>query len=206
MSTTFTLDPAGRRATATSTKAGTDTTTTVRHYTDTSDSPGYAVKTTGTATPVTTWYGASIGGDLGLEITDDAAMLTLIDPLGSTATTITLPAIDEPLQLGALGTWDEYGNTITNPAQTGAITYGWLGGKERAQDATGLTLMGARLYNPVTGLFTAVDPVDGGNTTAYSYPQDPINQSDLDGQTKKKKKGFWSRNWKWFAAGGWSLE
>ena len=41
--------------------------------------------------------------------------------------------------------------------------------------------MGARLYNNITGHFTSVDPVPGGNTTAYTYPQDPINQYDLDG-------------------------
>jgi hypothetical protein len=56
--------------------------------------------------------------------------------------------------------------------------------------------MGARLYNKVTGLFTSVDPVTGGNTTAYTYPQDPINKLDLDGQ-----RSWWSKNWKWVAAG-----
>lgn len=48
--------------------------------------------------------------------------------------------------------------------------------------------MGVRLYNPVRGAFTTVDPVAGGNTTAYAYPQDPINKVDLDGKAKKKKK------------------
>lgn len=193
VTTTYTLDAAGRRHTAT-TVSGTTTTSVVRHYTDGSDNPGYATKTTGSGDSITTWYGASIAGDLGLEITDTAATLSLIDPIGSIATTITLPAIDQPLQLGALGAWDEYGNPITTPTQTGAITYSWLGGKERAQDTTGLTLMGARLYNPTTGLFTSVDPVDGGNTTAYTYPQDPINSYDLDGRINWRKVGRWA--WK----------
>lgn len=42
--------------------------------------------------------------------------------------------------------------------------------------------MGVRLYNSVTGHFTSVDPVIGGNTTRYTYPQDPINQLDLTGK------------------------
>jgi RHS repeat-associated protein len=40
----------------------------------------------------------------------------------------------------------------------------------------GLTLMGVRLYNPVTGLFTSLDPVEGGNANAHTYPADPINK------------------------------
>ena len=46
--------------------------------------------------------------------------------------------------------------------------------------------MGARLYNSVTALFTSVDPVRGGNTTAYTYPQDPINFTDPSGREKEK--------------------
>lgn len=54
--------------------------------------------------------------------------------------------------------------------------------------------MGARLYNPTTGLFSSVDPVPGGNTTAYAYPQDPINQFDLNGQWKWAKKALrWTK-------------
>ena len=83
-----------------------------------------------------------------------------------------------------LGVYDEYGNTITESEtqHTGALPYGWLGGKERATDVSGLMLMGVRLYNSVTGQFTSVDPIVGGNSTAYAYPQDPINHYDLDGR------------------------
>jgi RHS repeat-associated protein len=66
------------------------------------------------------------------------------------------------------------------------------GSGDYVDEATGLMLMGVRLYNPNTGLFTSVDPVPGGNTTAYTYPQDPINKFDLDGKAwgwaKKLKK------------------
>ncbi|MBI9113701.1 hypothetical protein JAV76_01580 [Sanguibacter sp. YZGR15] len=53
--------------------------------------------------------------------------------------------------------------------------------------------MGARLYHTVTGLFTSIDPVTGGNITAYAYPQDPINQYDLDGL-----------KWNWRKIGRWA--
>jgi len=188
--TTYTLDPSGRRSGETTTGSDSDTTV-VRHYTDTSDNPGWAVITTGTKT-TTSWYGASIGGDLGIETlyttdTGDnteatAANLTLADPLGSAVASIPIPAAGTAVQLGAVGSWDEYGNTLTTPADDDAINYAWLGAKERATNAvTGLVLMGARLYSSTTGLFTSVDPVTGGNTTAYAYPQQPVDEYDLDG-------------------------
>jgi RHS repeat-associated protein len=61
--------------------------------------------------------------------------------------------------------------------------YGWLGGKQRSADALGgVILMGVRLYSPALGRFLQVDPVPGGNATAYDYcAGDPVNCTDLDG-------------------------
>ena len=42
--------------------------------------------------------------------------------------------------------------------------------------------MGARQYDPVTGRFLEVDPVEGGTPNDYVYPTDPANQSDLNGR------------------------
>lgn len=53
--------------------------------------------------------------------------------------------------------------------------------------------MGARVYNQTTSLFSSVDPVYGGNTTAYIYPQDPINHTDLDGKWRRWARKAW--NW-----------
>jgi RHS repeat-associated protein len=69
-----------------------------------------------------------------------------------------------------------------------APTYGWLGAYQKAEDnLSGLVLMGARTYDPVTGLFTESDPVLGGNVNAYTYPPDPENSNDLSGE----KCGGW---------------
>lgn len=177
--TTWTLDPAARRSVETSTGATTGTLT--RHYADTSDNPAWA--TTG---GTTTRYTSSIGGDLGASTTTadetTTTVLDIVDPHGNIATTLTTDGT-----VNALSVYDEYGTTLTANPDAGALTYGWLGAKERATTSTGLLLMGVRLYNPVTGLFTSVDPVPGGNTTAYTYPQDPLNKYDLDG------KSWWSR-------------
>lgn len=42
--------------------------------------------------------------------------------------------------------------------------------------------MGVRLYNARRGLFTSKDPVLGGNETAYAYPTNPVDRSDLSGK------------------------
>lgn len=47
--------------------------------------------------------------------------------------------------------------------------------------------MGVRLYNPTTGQFLSPDPIDGGNVTSYTYPQDPINVMDTTGATSYGK-------------------
>jgi RHS repeat-associated protein len=75
---------------------------------------------------------------------------------------------------------DEFGNATAN---TPVGRYQWLGAHQRSNDAPGgLILMGARLYNPETGMFATPDPVAGGNLTAYGYPADPVNDFDLTGE------------------------
>lgn len=186
--TTFTLDAAQRRAAQTTVTAG-STTTVQRHYTDSSDNPGWATATTDGSEPVVSRYVSGINGDLAATVTGSRVTLDVVDPLGSIATTVTLDGATRTV--AGLGVYDEYGNAITSGPSTGAVSYGSLGGKERATDSSGLVLMGVRLYNSVTGLFTSVDPVEGGNETIYGYPNDPVNKLDLDG-----RKGWWSRNWK----------
>jgi RHS repeat-associated protein len=192
--TSYTLDGANRRLNQTETTGGT-TNTLVRHYTDSGDNPTWSVDITGTTT-TTTRYNELINGDLGLTFdtagSTTAAQLALDTPRGDTATTITLPTgATNPTGTAATGidTWTdytEYGIPRQPPATTpGGVTgigYGWLGAEERATLDTGLTLMGARMYNPTTGTFTSLDPIYGGNDTTFSYPNDPVNKSDITGE------------------------
>ena len=130
--------------------------------------------------------------------------LTVTNPHGDVVTTIPVGDANSVTGISAWSDYTEYGTPRT-PATTGRVEgaagYGWLGGKERSTPAGtfGLTLMGARLYNPVTGRFTTTDPVHGGNPNTYTYPTDPINMTDLSGlwswgkRKWRQAKGAWSR-------------
>ncbi|GAA1381522.1 hypothetical protein GCM10009638_27320 [Luteococcus sanguinis] len=191
---TFTLDGAGRRLVQDATVGpvvvpGAVTGTVVRHYTDASDNPAWTVEVRdGVAT--TTRFGALTGEGLGITFTTTVgtttAELALAGLRGAVNATVKLDGTQPASGIDVWNDWDEYGQ----PAQPATTTvggaagagYGWLGAHERATlDALGITLMGARLYNSATALFTSLDPVYGGNDTAYGYPNDPINSLDLNG-------------------------
>ncbi|MBC7269122.1 MAG: hypothetical protein H5T76_10410, partial [Streptomyces sp.] len=215
--TTFTLDVLARRhVTTTSTGTGsTAVTTTVRNqYDDTSDSPAWTTTQTSTGGgapgPVQTLrFTGGIDADLTAIITGTGeTTLNLNNPGGHLAATVSIPA-DQTSGTAAtgIGSWNdytEYGapkHTTTaagSPATTSAGGYGWYAEKQRHTSAATaeLTLMGVRLYNRVRGLFTATDPIPGGNTNTYTHPTDPINQQDLDG-----KFGLSTKTWKRIGVG-----
>jgi len=190
-STTYTLDPVGRRLQATTapSSGGTATATVVRHYIDTSDNPAWITDTTADSV---TRYGESLGGDLGTQITTNGvsatpvttARISLVDPHSDLAATVTLPAAGNATGIDSWSDTLEYGTPRAGtPTPTDPGRYNWLGGEQRATDASGLVLMGARLYNPMTGQFTSPDPVPAGSATAYDYAYgDPVNITDLDGR------------------------
>ncbi|WP_291278304.1 RHS repeat-associated core domain-containing protein [Galactobacter sp.] len=182
--TSITQDPAGRRLNLSTTGTGaTQSGVEVKHYVDDSDNPGYTTRTQGTEA-ITTRYESTIGNDLALTITGDRVDLAVNNPHGDTVTTIPLTGEDAGTGIKGWSQYDEYGNQQDEAApDTGVTTYGWHGADQRALNAdSGLILMGARLYNPTTGSFTSTDPIPGGNTTAYAYPQDSINTADTSGE------------------------
>ncbi|MFE9468944.1 RHS repeat-associated core domain-containing protein [Streptomyces virginiae] len=126
----------------------------------------------------------SAGGLTTTSKTGDVVLhLTTIQ--GSVAVQLPLNAGQPPVVLDT----DEYDKPRAGQA---AARYGWLGGHQRSGETpSGLTLMGARLYNPSTGRFLSSDPVYGGSANAYEYANaDPVNQRDLDGRvsTSWRKK------------------
>jgi RHS repeat-associated protein len=169
---TWTLDASGRLATRADSSDATATQT--NHYDDaSSDSPDWI----GENTSGTNWTVNTTGLDGNLAVTINQAgtpTYQLTNLHGDINATYN---VGDPAP--TYRETDEYGNPVTGTT----TRYGWVGGKQRAgDDLAGLILMGVRLYNPTLGLFLSVDPVPGGNRTAYGYPVDPVDVFDLTGR------------------------
>ena len=179
---TFGLDALRRLNTWTDT-SGTASTITTNHYDDTGDSPAWTSVNDGTTASTSRNI---VGPDGNLALTTRlvgagsvTASLNIVTPHGDIFTTIPDVANATAAQVGAGNDTDEFGVALTSSGPS----YGWVGAKRRATDTlTGLIQMGLRLYNPATGRFLSIDPVFGGNPTAYAYPCDPIGSYDLDGR------------------------
>jgi RHS repeat-associated protein len=80
--------------------------------------------------------------------------------------------------------YDPFGNPIGTPATSWPGTRGFVGGT--ADEATGLTNLGAREYNPATTTFVTTDPIltpsNPQDLNPYSYAADnPVTKSDPTG-------------------------
>lgn len=192
----FALDPARRLSSTSNLSAGMELTRTTNHYADGSDSPawiGRQSRPDQTASWVGTWSRNVTGpdGDLSIvEASDNTSKIQISNLRGDIVAQI-------PNVVGSVvgvDSWTEvteYGLLREGVGPLGQ-GYGWLGSKRRSNDTVGgLTLMGVRLYNPVTGRFLSRDPIAGGNDNTYTYPVDPINKTDLDGRGMKSKVKKW---------------
>ncbi|WP_282695749.1 DNRLRE domain-containing protein [Streptomyces sp. CC208A] len=162
----------------------TQTAAKTNHYDGDGDNPRWI--TEDPAKGIITRNVDSASGDLAATTGNTTGtVLQLTNIHGDIALQLPLDEAEAPLVLDS----DEYGNPRTGQPAT---RYNWLGGKQRSTETlTGLTLMGVRLYNPVTGRFLSMDPVYGGNANAYDYVHaDPLNRYDLDGRW-----GWFKKKW-----------
>ncbi len=187
---TFLLDAADRIRKVVDTTSGIgETRRIVNHYADTSDSPVWTA-TSHDSGASWSWERniTAPTGDLALiQSSDGTSQLQLANLHGDIAATT------DANTTSGINTYHEnteYGQPRDDiPDQR---RYGWLGAHQRSTDTIGgLTLMGARLYNPATGRFLSVDPIVGGTPNAYVYPPDPVNNVDLDGLRCLCGPGVW---------------
>ena len=206
----FGLDGSDRVSTIKGYTAGVQLVEQTNHYDSSDDAPSWSetkTRTSGTGAWQTAWTRniTGLGGDLALTQDDQGRFRVQLANLHDD--------LIASIEIGATGldsfaSYTEYG--LTRDGSPDGV-YGWVGGKQRQNVGIvgSLTLMGARLYNPTTGRFLSRDPVPGGNDNTYTYPPDPINKTDLNGEwgwSKKKWKSIGRSAWtatKWVAKKSW---
>ncbi|MEZ5171824.1 MAG: DNRLRE domain-containing protein [Acidimicrobiia bacterium] len=170
---TVDLDPARRYHTWTDSGGGE---TSTNHYSNDTDSPTWTENTTNGSEWTRNITGLS--GTLSATADEtDTAELQLANLHGDIVAT----ASTDSQATGPTATFDA--NEFGQPRSQPSPRYGWHGANQRAvDDQSGMTLMGARLYNPTTSRFLQTDPIRRGSANAYEYGRgDPIVNRDLTG-------------------------
>ena len=174
----YTVDPEGRIDSITHTVGGAETQRQKLRFGDNTDMPTTSATSTDAGATWATSRNLRLP-ELGMvgSITGSNVEWSLQNLHGDTVASLTNTA--GTTTISSYSETDEYGINLVGQARN----YGYLGTEQRSTDTIGgLTLMGARLYNPTTGLFGSVDSIPDANETMYTYPQDPINSSDPTGQ------------------------
>ncbi|MHC3470731.1 DNRLRE domain-containing protein [Streptomyces sp. 7R007] len=174
----WSLDAAGRFTQSTAQSQAGDgtwstTSTSVNHYDCACDTPAWTASSSGAISRNV----ADVTGSLLATTTATGGTVLQLSNLHGDV------AVQLPLDTSVAATvqhYDEYGNPQDG---TKAATYGWLGAYERDSGTlSGITIMGARLYDPASGRFLSVDPVYSGSCNSYEYAcADPQNKFDLAG-------------------------
>lgn len=190
--TTYELDPAGRIVDAATTDAGDGELRTRYRFASSGDMPSMVQES---ADGGNTWVSSRRllvpGVGAAAEAVEGELTLWLSNLHGDVVAAS--ESSGDPALILSYAETDEFGNAA-EPG--GTERYGWLGTAQRARaDIGGFYLMGARVYNPATGMFLSTDAVLGGNPTSYAYPIDPINTVDLSGQMSFSRGSY---TWKWF--------
>ncbi|MCX6398299.1 MAG: DNRLRE domain-containing protein [Propionibacteriales bacterium] len=179
---TYELDPAERINSFSTTTGGNETNRTRYRFAETGDSPASVDVSAdqGSTWTATRYVSAPVLG-MAASTTNGTTTLQLINLHGDIVTTT--PGSSGASTIGAFTETDEFGNQQS--ADVAVTRFGYLGSFRRSADALGgFMQMGARLFNPSTGGFTSLDPQRGGNLTGYTYPQNPVDELDLNGRAR----------------------